>query len=66
MSVAWESRRGGSTVARHEWKGLSKMSGKLEDLLEKQREDRRERASRRTVRRGQVPGAFEPEESDEE
>jgi len=63
MSVGWESRRGGSTVARHEWKGLSKMSGKLEDLVEKQRVERKERASRRSRR--QIPGAFEHEESDE-
>jgi len=62
MSVGWESRRGGSTVARHEWKGLSKMSGKLEDFVEKQRV---ERESRQSARRGQIPGAFEPEESDE-
>jgi len=64
MSVGWESRRGGSTVARHEWKGLSKMSGKLEDLVEKQRVERKEKASRRP-RRQQIPGAFEHEESDE-
>jgi DDB1- and CUL4-associated factor 11 len=62
MSVGWEGRRGGSTVARHEWKGLLKMSGKLEDYAEKQRA---ERANRRAAR-GQVPGAFELEDSDEE
>jgi DDB1- and CUL4-associated factor 11 len=66
MSVGWESRRGGSTVARHEWKGLSKMSGKLEDLLQKQRDERRERASRRATTRSQIPGAFEPEESEDD
>ncbi|KIO08498.1 hypothetical protein M404DRAFT_133750 [Pisolithus tinctorius Marx 270] len=38
MSVGWEgSRAGGSIVARHEWKGLSKMSYSLEDWVEKQR-----------------------------
>lgn len=38
MSVGWDdSRTGGSTVARHEWKGLSKMSYSLEDWTEKQR-----------------------------
>jgi WD repeat-containing protein 23 len=38
MSVAWSSAgRGGSVVARHEWKGLSKMPGALEDFVEKRR-----------------------------
>ncbi|KAI6047837.1 WD40-repeat-containing domain protein [Pisolithus marmoratus] len=38
MSVGWEgSPTGGSIVARHEWKGLSKMSYSLEDWTEKQR-----------------------------
>ena len=38
MSVAWSSAgRGGSVVARHEWKGLSKMPGALEDFVEKKR-----------------------------
>ena len=38
MSVAWSSGgRGGSVVARHEWKGLLKMPGALEDLVEKRR-----------------------------
>lgn len=32
MSVAWSSAgRGGSVVARHEWKGLSKMPVALEE-----------------------------------
>jgi WD repeat-containing protein 23 len=38
MSVAWSSgSRGGSVVARHEWKGLLKMPGALEDFVEKRR-----------------------------
>jgi WD repeat-containing protein 23 len=38
MSVAWSSgSRGGSVVARHEWKGLLKMPGALEDLVERRR-----------------------------
>ena len=38
MSVAWSSAgRGGSIVARHEWKGLAKMSCALEDYVEKRR-----------------------------
>ncbi|KAH9964194.1 WD40-repeat-containing domain protein [Russula dissimulans] len=37
MSVAWSNGQGGSVVARHEWKGLLKMPGALEDLVEKRR-----------------------------
>jgi WD repeat-containing protein 23 len=43
MSVAWSSGHGGSVVARHEWKGLLKMPGALEDLVERQRLESRER-----------------------
>ncbi len=43
MSVAWSSAgRGGSVVARHEWKGLLKMPNSLEDFVEKQRLERQE------------------------
>jgi len=46
MSVAWSSAsRGGSVVARHEWKGLSKMPGALEDLVEKRRLESQEQYS---------------------
>lgn len=65
MSVGWESIQGGSTVARHEWKGLSKMSNKLEDWVQKQQDERGERAARWATRR-YVPGASEFEDSDEE
>lgn len=51
-SAAFESSRMGSTVARHEWKGLTKTAGALEDWVEK---DKLERAER-TVRR--MPGHF--------
>ncbi|KAF8265761.1 WD40-repeat-containing domain protein [Lactarius quietus] len=37
MSVGWSNGHGGSVVARHEWKGLLKMPGALEDLVEKRR-----------------------------
>ncbi|KAI0308327.1 WD40-repeat-containing domain protein [Multifurca ochricompacta] len=37
MSAGWSSGHGGSVVARHEWKGLLKMPGALEDFVEKQR-----------------------------
>ncbi|KAF7302962.1 WD-REPEATS-REGION domain-containing protein [Mycena kentingensis (nom. inval.)] len=36
MSAAWEGGRGGSRVARHEWKGLSKLGGSLEDWVERE------------------------------
>lgn len=45
MSVAWSSASGGSVVARHEWKGLSKMPGALEDLVEKRHLESQERYS---------------------
>jgi WD repeat-containing protein 23 len=46
MSVAWSSAgRGGSVVARHEWKGLSKMPGALEDFVEKRRLESHEQYS---------------------
>ncbi|KAI0066418.1 WD40 repeat-like protein [Artomyces pyxidatus] len=39
MSAGWDSNTGGSIVARHEWKGLSKMPGALEDYVAKHREE---------------------------
>ncbi|KAG2358232.1 WD40-repeat-containing domain protein [Suillus spraguei] len=66
MSAGWDG--GGqssskSVVARHEWKGLSKMSYSLENWVEKQNIERDERAmrTRRTLR---IPGAFDVEEND--
>lgn len=48
MSVAWSSGHGGSIVARHEWKGLFKMPGALEDWVERRRlEDQEQSANRR-------------------
>lgn len=46
MSVGWESRQRGSTVARHEWKGMSKRPGELEDWVAEQSSERSERAER--------------------
>ncbi|EPQ60332.1 WD40 repeat-like protein [Gloeophyllum trabeum ATCC 11539] len=57
MSVGWNGGRG-SIVARHEWKGLTKMGNNLEDWTERQREERDERARRRSERYN-IPGAFE-------
>lgn len=66
MSVGWESSRyGGSIVARHEWKGLSKMAYSLEDFTEKQRTESAQKAARRMPGRRRIPGAFE-EEDDED
>lgn len=46
MSVAWSNGHMGSIVARHEWKGLLKMPGALEDLVEKRRLESRERSAK--------------------
>ncbi|OBZ68544.1 LEC14B protein [Grifola frondosa] len=68
MSAGWLgshwSAREGSVIARHEWKGLSKSRGALEDYVEKQKSERTERAQRR-ARRWQMPGSFGAE-SDED
>ncbi|KAF7347354.1 WD-REPEATS-REGION domain-containing protein [Mycena venus] len=75
MSAGWESGRGGSRVARHEWKGLSKMGGSIEDWIEKKHAEAQEQQSsspRRSTRlhlqqlsargrRTTMPGAFEEE-----
>ena len=53
MSVGWSSGHGSSVVVRHEWKGLQKMQGALEDLVEKQRLESQEQSVNRA--RG-VPG----------
>jgi WD repeat-containing protein 23 len=69
MSVAWSSGgHGGSVVARHEWKGLLKMPGALEDFVEKQRLESQEPSV--TVP-GSMPGHLDSDdeympESDEE
>jgi DDB1- and CUL4-associated factor 11 len=75
MSAGWENGRGGSVVARHEWKGLSKMPGALEDWVEKNTNEQREtesRARKSPVRRSvrlrnralHIPGAFQSEAED--
>jgi WD repeat-containing protein 23 len=62
MSAGWESGRTGSIVARHEWKGLSKMRGKLEDWVEKQRQEGQEISGRSRqsspLQQMHMPGAF--------
>jgi len=71
MSAAWESHNAGSIVARHEWKGLSKMRGNLEDWNEKQRQEEQEtthlrRSERLRTRIQHVPGAYANAEEEEE
>jgi len=76
MSAGWLGGRWtateGSVIARHEWKGLSKMNHSLEDYVEKQKLEQEQSAKRTgqgALRRAQwqpMPGAFgdEEEESD--
>lgn len=68
MSAGWLGGGWGSNessvIARHEWKGLSKMQYSLEDYVEQQQSERTERAQRRAATRA-MPGTFRIE-SDEE
>ncbi|KAI9444682.1 WD40-repeat-containing domain protein [Lactarius indigo] len=67
MSVGWSSGHGGSVVARHEWKGLPKMAGALEDLVEKRRLEGQERSARQSRRLpGQLDSDDEFVDSDED
>ncbi|KAL5494725.1 hypothetical protein ACEPAI_186 [Sanghuangporus weigelae] len=74
LSAAWGAH-GTSSVARHEWKGLDKMGGSLEDWEEKRVAEEAERISgrsaplRRSMRLSSVlPGAyhFDDDEDDNE
>jgi WD repeat-containing protein 23 len=62
MSVAWSSGRGGSVVARHEWKGLLKMPGALEDWVEKRRLESQEQSANG---RGSMPGRLDSDSDNE-
>lgn len=66
MSAGWDGGRSvsKSIVARHEWKGLSKMSYSLEDWGEKQRAERNERATKRARRLLRNPSTSDGEEED--
>ena len=61
MSAGWLGGGWGSNessvIARHEWKGLSKMGYALEDYVERQNAERTERAARRMATRA-MPGSF--------
>ncbi|GJE85863.1 WD40 repeat-like protein [Phanerochaete sordida] len=72
MSAGWLGGGWGtnesSVIARHEWKGLSKMRYSLEDYVDQQNLERPERAAR-TQRRGAtraMPGTFRTETDEEE
>ncbi|KAF8963925.1 WD40-repeat-containing domain protein [Flammula alnicola] len=76
MSAGWESSRGGTVIARHEYKGLSKMPGALEDWVGKKRQEASEnnnvrrsarlQASARRQGQYRVPGQFDSEDVDDE
>ncbi|KDR85616.1 hypothetical protein GALMADRAFT_234583 [Galerina marginata CBS 339.88] len=72
MSAGWENARGGTVIARHEYKGLSKLPGALEDWVEKQRQEEEDSgAPRRSTRlrassRQHVPGSYYEVDDDSE
>jgi len=59
MSVGWSNGHESSVVARHEWKGLLKMPGALEDLVEKRRLESQEQNARLPRR---MPGQLESDD----
>ena len=75
MSAGWRNGSGGTVIARHEYKGLSKMAGALEDWVERQKIEasyasngpRRSRrlSQARGHERRHVPGAYEPDEDED-
>ncbi|KAF8899131.1 WD40-repeat-containing domain protein [Infundibulicybe gibba] len=65
MSAGWESGRDGSIVARHEWKGISKMRYNIRDWEEKWKQEGSDTSRNRAeeqARRQHIPGSFESEE----
>lgn len=79
LSAGWNDARGGTVIARHEWKGLMKMPGALEDWVEKNQQEaidslnNRRRSGRlqdlahRRARTGQyVPSASSSSDDDED
>ena len=69
MSAAWGSTNY-SSVAQHEWKGLAKMGGKLEDWVERYDRHASENAGPRRSARlrhlRQLPGSLTYEDEDED
>ena len=51
MSAGW---RRGTVIARHEYKGLSKTTGSLEDWVEKDRQENQHLGVRRSARLREV------------
>jgi WD repeat-containing protein 23 len=81
MSVGWASRNSGSIVARHEWKGLGKLGNHLEDWVDKQSAEYKEKPAQsayqsaaaaatapesRSSRARTIPGAYEDDEDEDE
>lgn len=77
MSAGWENAHGGTVIARHEFKGLSKLPGGLEDWVERQRQEESQNESnapRRSARlraaaqarEQHVPGSFYEIDDDED
>jgi WD repeat-containing protein 23 len=70
MSAGWESRSGGTVIARHEYMGLSKTSGALEDWVERRNLEASHTSARQSNRLFQrreqrhVPGAYEPDDEE--
>lgn len=73
MSAGWESNRGGTVIARHEYKGLSKRPYALEDWVAKETQEqndtskfnaRRSPRLQRQTRRYHVPGRFATDSED--
>ncbi|KAH9898279.1 WD40 repeat-like protein [Cubamyces lactineus] len=66
MSTGWLGRRWGlsegSVIARHEFKGLSKLGGSLEDWVERNKAERSDRVHRGATSHLGMPGAFDIEE----
>ncbi|KAH9835897.1 WD40-repeat-containing domain protein [Rhodofomes roseus] len=58
LGTRWGNREG-STIARHEWKGLSKMNNRLQDYVEKQQQELPHAESARSLRSRQrrMPGS---------
>lgn len=69
MSAGWLGSGWGanesSVIARHEWKGLSKMRYSLEDYVEQQESERADRARRRAGLRA-MPGSFRVDTDEED
>ncbi|TCD68084.1 hypothetical protein EIP91_011537 [Steccherinum ochraceum] len=66
LGSGWGARES-SIIARHEWKGLSKMRYMLDDYVDKQNQERDERATRRSQLRDAqtMPGAFADSDDDD-